>query len=464
MRLLLIAIALALVGCSGPASPSTKYAFEQRPCAPPVQVKIRCGIVRVPENYNRRDGRTLELNVVVLPALEAAQKHVAQFDLDGGPGFDATFAASFYLTDGAPYRRARDVVLVDQRGTGKSHPLRCPAIEAYDRQRPSQPIYPPALVKDCAAELSRDADLTQYTTANAARDLDAVRQALGYEEVSLNALSYGTTLALRYIADFGANVHSAVLNSIVPADQAPPTHHARAATRALSLVFVDCAADAVCAKAFPDLKGDFDKALARLDRDGGFARAIFLEKLRTLMYGPAGLRQVPFFIHQAAQGDFAAFDQATKPTDVRVFADGLYLSITCTETFARIDVGAAIADAAATPFGAYRLERQRAVCENWPRGAADSTLFDPVHSEVPALFISGAFDPVSPPDWAADTATRFPHARHIILPRAGHVVEGLSDLDTCFDKQVVAFVDAGTADVLDTSCFARMHGEPYRTE
>src|SRR5262249_42671819 len=150
------------------------------------------------------------------PATEGSNRNVAQYDFEGGPGFAVTESASFYVSDGAAYHRARDVVLADQRGTGASHPLRCSKIEEHDRQRPVQPMYPVNLVKDCAGTLSRDSDLTQYTTANSARDIDAIRQALGYQQLSLNALSYGTTLALRYIADFGDHVHSAVLMGVVP--------------------------------------------------------------------------------------------------------------------------------------------------------------------------------------------------------------------------------------------------------
>lgn len=429
------------------------YTFEERSCA---STGMRCGVIRVPEDYSKPDGRKIALNVIVLPATDGPNKKIAQYDFEGGPGFDVAASTSFYAVDGAAYHRTRDVVLADQRGTGASHPLRCPKIEDYDRQRPVQPMYPVELVKDCAGTLSRESDLTQYTTANSARDVDAVRRALGYDQLSLNALSYGTTLALRYIADFPDRVQSAVLMGTVPAERTPPRYHAQAASDALALVIADCAADAACAKAFSNLASE-----AALPSLTGDARATFFERLRSTMYSPAGLKNVPFFVHRASAGDFAAFDSATKP-GTRVFADGLYLSITCNETFARIDADDAIVASAKTTFGAYRLERQRAACAVWPRGEVDAKLFDQRPSDVPILFISGAFDPVSPPQWAEELAASFPNSHHITVARGSHVLDGLSGLDTCLDPRVIRFVD--THGAVDQSCFAEMRNEPYRTQ
>lgn len=456
---------LAILGVAA-CSDAPKYAFEARLCPNNVsESEMRCGVVRVPEDYGKPGGRQIELFVSVLPARKGSNKRLAEFDLDGGPGYDAAFSAGFYLSDGEAFRRNRDLVLADQRGTGRSGALRCPAMDAYDRRRPMPPMYAPELVKECAAALSVTADLTQYTTAASARDIDAIRQALGYRQFSLVALSYGTTLALRYISDFGTHVHSAVLIGTVPADRTPPRFHAIVAEQALRLVLADCASEPTCAAAFPDIEADLGVALARLDARDGFARSVFMEGLRTRMYSPQGMRDVPFFVHAAAGGKFAAFDAAMKPGDgERLFAQGLYLSITCNESMARIDVDEAIGASAKTPFGAYRLERQRAACRFWPRGPADSNLFGRGRSDVPVLFLSGAFDPVTAPQWAAEAAAQFPNSRHIVVPRGSHVFDGLSALDTCFDTQVLAFIDDAAPEKVDATCFNEMRGAPYRTK
>jgi pimeloyl-ACP methyl ester carboxylesterase len=456
--------ALVLAGVAACAPPGPQ--FEAGTCPTGVTgEKVVCGVVRVPENYDIPKGRQIALNVIVLRATGVAQTNVAEFDLEGGPGYGATKGVSFYLGEGAGFRRLRDVVLVDQRGSGGSGALRCPAIEAYDRQRPARPTYPPDLVKDCATVLSKAHDLTQYTTAASARDIDEIRKALGYEQFSLFALSYGTTLALRYITDFGAHVQAAVLLGPVPADRTPPRSHALVAAQALDLLIADCASDAACRQGFPNPRADLAEAIARLDAPGGFGRALFMEQLRTLMYAPAGARQVPFFVNRAAAGEFAAFEDATKPGEGAAgFADGLYLSITCSETFARIDVARAIEQSIASPFGAYRLERQREACAQWPAAPADAKLFDAPPSEVPVLFVAGKFDPVASPGWALDAVKRFPKGRVVIVPYGAHVLDGLSDVGACFDAQVLAFMDAARVDAFDAACINRMQPPAYRTQ
>jgi len=456
----------ALLWVTACSAEAPGFVFEPGDCATPSpNAAMRCGVVRVPEDYGKPDGRQIALSVVVLPASEGSQKRVAEFDLEGGPGFAAMSGLNFYLTEGAAFRRTRDIVLADQRGAGGSSALRCPAIEAYDLQRPLQPTYPETLVKECATALGASADVTQYTTVASARDIDAIRRALGYETFSLYAVSYGTTLALRYVADFGAHVHSAVLVGAVPADRTPPLHHALNAVQGLELLIADCAVEAACAKAFPNLRADVDAAVALLNARGDLAREMFFEKIRSLMYAPASLRHVPFLLHRAGAGDFAPFDALTKPgSDSRVFSDGLYLSITCNETFAMIDVAPAMAEAAKTPFGDYRLARQKAACAHWPRGKADPGLMRKVTSDVPVLFISGAFDPVSPPAWARETLPLFPRGRQIIIARGAHVMDGLEAADTCIDAQVLRFMDTGKAEAVDAACFDQMRAQGYRTE
>ena len=461
VRRALGAFALWAVTACAPPGP----VFESGACPAGVKgEKITCGVVRVPENYDVPDGRQIALNVIVLRATDSSQTKVAEFDLEGGPGYGATKGAAFYLGEGAAFRRSRDVVLADQRGTGGSGALRCPSIEAYDRQRPAQPVYPADMVKDCAAVLSKTHDLTQYTTAASARDIDQIRKALGYEQFDLFALSYGTTLALRYIADFGAHVKSALLLGPVPADRTPPRYHANVAAQALDLVLADCASDPACRQAFANPRADLAAAIARLDAPAGFARAVFMEQLRTLMYAPAGARQVPFFLSRAAAGDFTAFDEATKPSAGDPgLSDGLYLSITCSETFARIDVDGAIEQSIASPFGAYRLERQRDACAQWPKAPADARLFDAPSSDVPVLLVAGKFDPVASPAWALDAVKRFPKGRVVIVPHGAHVLDGLSDVGACFDAQVLAFMDAGRVEAFDAGCIDRMQPPAYRT-
>lgn len=426
-------------------------------CPPVVaSANAKCGFVRVPEDYSNRAGRTIDLNVIVFNALERGNQHSAQFDLEGGPGFAVTDSAAFYAVDGAMYRTHRDLVLADMRGTGGSAGLFCQNITEHEKVNPGFPFYPPELVRDCADALSTRADLRQYTTAAAARDIDAIREALGYQQLDLNALSYGTALALRYIADFPARVRTAVLTGTAPAGRMPPRYHAMAAERGLGLLFQACAADATCSANYPNPASDLDRATARLDVE---ARAVFLEKIRTMLYLPNSARRVPLALRKAADGDFQMFDG--RPGGRR-FADGLYLSITCSESLAMMDLDKAIAESDATRFGAYRLRRQREACRQWPTAKPDPKLTELADSDVPVLFISGALDPVTPPEWAAESAIQFPASRHVIVAQGGHVLEGMSGMDTCLDRVVPQFVSIGSATGIDMACFDSMKAGAFQ--
>lgn len=445
-------------GCHSPSDTAEPIGFQfvTHDCPPALAMaNARCGYVAVPEDYSKRGSRTINLNVIVLNSLEPGGARAAQYDLEGGPGFAVTDSAAFYATEGAMYRTHRDVVLADMRGTGGSGGLFCPNIAQYERENPESPFYPPALVRDCATLLSAKADLRQYTTDAAARDIDAVRRALGYERLDLNALSYGTTLALRYIADFPDHVRTAVLTGTAPANRMPPRNHAMAAERALKLLFEMCAADSPCSTKYPNSAADLERAAERLDAE---ARDVFLEKIRTMLYLPGTARRVPSVLRKAADGDFQM-----QASDVgRSFADGLYLSITCSESLAMMDLDAAIAESDATQFGAYRLRRQNDACRHWPKAAPDRRLLEVAESEVPVLFISGAIDPVTPPDWAAETATRFPASRHMIVAQGGHVLEGMSGIETCLDRVVPEFVEKASAASVDMACFDSMDAGPFQ--
>jgi pimeloyl-ACP methyl ester carboxylesterase len=421
-------------------------AFEPRACdSSATAAGARCGLVYVPENHAKPRGRKIGLKVLVLPATGQPQGSRAQYDLEGGPGFAATDFLEFYAGEGAPYRAARDIVLADMRGTGGSNPLRCFGIEEYEKRQPLAPMYPPELVAECAAQSSVASDPRQYSTQAAAQDIEWVRRALGYEELDLNAISYGTTLALRYIADYPKRVHSAVLMGTVAPRYTPPRFHATAAEASLRTL----------AAQFPDLDANLARAMDRASQ-GPDIRPFFMEKLRTLLYAPATRARVPELLVQAARGDFSAFAGSGAG---RMFADGLYLSITCAESFGEMNVEAAIDASRDTRFGAYRLERQRAACERWPRAPRDAGLMKMPASKVPVLFIAGELDPVSPAAWAHETAAGFPNGRVVSVPRGAHVLDGLSGLDTCLDATVIRFYDTADARGLDVECFARMQPE-----
>ncbi|HSP46131.1 MAG TPA: alpha/beta hydrolase, partial [Chthoniobacterales bacterium] len=316
-----------------------------KPCKlPGINEELLCGKFRVFENRETRSGRTIDLNVVVVPALDPTRGEAPMFDLAGGPGVASTSAAGFYANEGKEYRRYRDVVLVDQRGTGFSNPLIAPERTRSPQDYLSE-MYPVDYVNGMRQSLEHRADLTQYTTTIAMDDLDDVRAWLGYGQIDLNGLSYGARAALVYIRQHPERVRCAILTGVAPTYLKMPLHHARAAKRAMDLLLKECADDAACHQAFPELQREWEQVLERLAREPArvdyappdksaavtveIQRDVFAEKLRSRMYSRDGDARIPLIIHEAAQGNFIPFLKEAIPPDRSnpdFIADGMYLS------------------------------------------------------------------------------------------------------------------------------------------
>jgi pimeloyl-ACP methyl ester carboxylesterase len=476
-----VAVSLTLLaGCDRSGRSAQRSPLQ--PCrVPGVAEEVLCGKLIVPENRRTRTGRTIALNVVVLPALEQHAKLEPIFELAGGPGVGATGAAVFYAREGKEYRRRHDVVLVDQRGTGGSN-----ALAAAPRLKSPQDflneMYPIAYVQELRRTLEAKADLTQYTTPIAMDDLDDVRAWLGYERINLFGLSYGTRAALVYMRQHPERVRSAVLMGVAPTDLKMPSHHARAANRAMDLLLEACANDARCREAFPQIANEWREVIARLRAeparvpylppDGGgevtvgIRAEIFAEKLRRRMYSPAGARQVPLIVHHAARGDFEPFLRAVIPKNRSApdfDADGMYLSVTCAEDTAFIDGEEAARMNADNPFGNYRVEQQTRACSLWPRGELPDGYHDPVRADVPVLAISGHMDPATPPEFAERVLQHLPNSKHVIIPEGAHMPDGLTNAE-CLDRLVLDFYATANARSLDTSCVTQVAGPPFVVE
>jgi pimeloyl-ACP methyl ester carboxylesterase len=453
-----------------------------KPCKlPGIDEELLCGKLTVFENRETRSGRTIDLNVVVLPALDPGSREGPLFDLAGGPGVAATGAAGFYAKEGKEYRRHRDVVLVDQRGTGNSNPLTA-APRARSPQDYLTEMYPVEYLKTLREALEQRADLTQYTTSIAMDDLDDARAWLGYDRINLFGLSYGTRAVLVYMRQHPDRVRSAILMGVAPTYLKMPLHHARAARRAMDLLLEECASDAACHQAFPQLQRDWEEVLARLGREPArieysppdksatvtveIQRDIFAEKLRNRMYSRASAKRIPIIIHQAAQGNFVPFLKEAIPADRSVpdfIADGMYLSVTCAEDTRFIDQDEAARVNAGNPFGNYRVFQQTRACSMWPQGKIPDGYHQPVTSNIPVLIFSGYMDPVTPPERGEEVASHLPNSKHVIIPQGAHGLEGLTNVD-CLDKLMLEFLSKGNAKELDTACVERVGSPPFVTK
>jgi pimeloyl-ACP methyl ester carboxylesterase len=449
-----------------------------RPCRlDGIDEELFCGKLTVFEDREARTGRTIDLNIVVLPALDQKTKEEPLFDLAGGPGASSVDRADFYAGPGREYRRQHDVVLVDQRGTGKSNRLAIPR-----EKTPSyylSEMFPVYYVKEMRHALEQRADLTKYTTSIAMDDLDDVRTWLGYDRINLFGASYGTQAALVYMRQHPEHVRSAILLAVAPTDLKMPLHHSESAARAIDMLLGECERDAACHAAFPQIRDDWKKALAQLEKQSArveysphdksatttveIQRGVFAEKIRTFMYGRDKAARIPLIVHRAAAGDFAPFlQQAIAPSIPDFVADGMYLSVTCAEDVPFIDPEEAAKLNADNPFGNYRVFQQTRACGMWPRGEIPTDFLEAVHSNAPVLIFSGNMDPVTPPKYGEEVARHLPNSRHVIIPQAGHGVDGLTDPD-CVDRIAIEFLEKGDAKNLDVSCVEQMAPPPFVT-
>jgi pimeloyl-ACP methyl ester carboxylesterase len=448
-----------------------------RPCRlAGIDEQVLCGKLTVFENRRARIGRTIDLNVVVLPAFDQKTKAEPLFDLAGGPGASSVERADFYAGPGKDYRRRHDVVCVDQRGTGKSNRLAIPR-EKTPQYYLSE-MFPVDYVKNLRETLERRADLTKYTTSIAMDDLDDVRAWLGYDTINLFGGSYGTQAALVYMRRHPEHVRSAILLAVAPTDLKMPLHHSESAARAMDLLLDECERDAACHAAFPQIRDDWKNVLAQLEKQSArveysphgksaapttveIQRGVFGEKIRTWMYGRDKAARIPLIVHHAATGDFAPFlRQAIAPSIPDFVADGMYLSVTCAEDVPFISPEEAVKLTAGNPFGNYRVFQQTRACGMWPRGEIPTDFLEPVRSNAPVLIFSGNMDPITPPKYGEEVAKHLPNSRHIIIPEAGHGVDGMTD-PGCIDRIIIEFMDKGNARDLDTSCIERMAAPPF---
>ena len=440
---MLLVVALA-AGTPGPA-------LALRSCSVPgVEEALRCGELLVPENPAKPDGRRIALNIVVVPALKPIAGAAPLFDLAGGPGLAATEGAEFFANIATAQRQHRDVVLVDQRGTGRSAPLRCPELELSGAL---EPMYPLDAVRRCRKTLSRHADLSQYHTINSVADLDAVRAALGHERIDLVGVSYGTRLVQAYIDRHPQRVRAAVLFGAVPADAKMPLWHARFAQNTLDQLFEDCALDADCARSYPDLRQQWNRLLANSAFDGA-AREAF----RTLLLAPEGQRTVPQLIASMADGDLAAFRTRFGESDGSI-ADGLYLSLACAEDSHAIDADERLSATKETFLGTWRIDQQVAACKEWNVPSVALPYGDARH-DVPVLAIAGDRDYVTPVEWAHRAVAASTQGRVVVVPKMGHMPMGMAAPE-CLDTILADFFARPDPAAVDTACIEAMTPPPF---
>jgi len=453
---LLAAAALALSGCALFGRP----AFQLQTCKiEGVPEPLLCGSLPVPEDRSDAASRKIPLKIVVVPA-KGEKTLPPLYDLPGGPGISETASARFWAGEGAIYRAHRDIVLVDQRGTGGSNPLDCP-VKFYD---PFVPVLAPEIVRECRTQLGAKADLSLYTTRAAVEDLEQVRAALRHDKIDLSGLSYGTRLVQEYVRAYRPHVRAiAMLGTLTPAEKLPLSFSANAQA-VLDRLAEQCAADARCHRAIDDLAGDV-KAIRNTLAGGPISvqrpdgRKVplepgpFWEAVRGQLVSTTSQRKLPWLLHRAAYGNFDPILEAMNAT-ADPGANGLLLSVSCAEDTMRI-MPEEIATLSTSVFGSYRVQRQIAACRIWNVPQIEIPRNGYLVSDVPALLMAGDMDATTPVDWAQKVASHLPNARVVVVPNLGHAPDGLTHME-CYDRIIAEFFAAGSAKDLDIGCVKSM--------
>lgn len=439
---------------------------------------VKCGTFEVRENPHMLLGRKFKLNFIILPAKGTAPAPDPLFVFEGGPGYGTAALVGAWAPFLAKLRRERAVILVDQRGTGQSHPLPCELIgDVNSAQTYLKESFPEDFVKNCRQELEKTSDLRYYHTTAAMQDVDKLRDALGYERINIWGISYGGYAAIVYMKNYPERVRCAFLESPAAPYYRFPMTMASDAQEALERLFADCAADPDCSSDYPNLEQEFYEVLYRLQQGPvsvdiinpinnqpetvTFRHYNFIKSVRSLMFSAYGQSWLPIFIYWAYRDSYSPFVGYIVQSQVsanKTFMDGMYLCIACTDTVPYIDYQQAYLLAQGTFMGDYVLEHARQACEWWVRGKVPEGFHELPTVDVPTLIITGDLDSAVRPYEGEEIAGNLPYSFHYVIPNNGHGCA--ADVwYGCLEETVIQFFRRGSIAGIDPGC-ADNHQRP----
>ncbi len=388
--------------------------------------------------------------------------------IPGGPGQSATRAEgarSYFASVFDPLRDERDVLLLAPRGTAGSGELALePSPDLLFDDLAT--VIPPSWADAARARLTRDVDLTMYTTSHIADDIETIRVALGYERINIYGTSYGTRVAQLYAARYPNAVRTLILKAPVPASAIIPLTYTAGAQRALDALFALCRQQEPCTSAYPDLERRFDVLMARLKRDpvsvavtnplsGDDAQVAVDDAalgyvLRNLMMSASGGATTLAVIDEGTRGEFTTLSTVLprlRAGYATQLAGGLMLSVVASEDAPRVTERLLERDAGA---GFLRGAVARGMMEaaaGWPSATVPSDVYDFLEGDVPTLLVGGAFDPATPPEFAEEIAARLSNARVVVFPGGAHSANNFDGLGEIMER----FVRTGRIEGLDLS-------------
>ena len=440
-------------------------------------MKALCATYSVPENYAEPDGKHIELFVAKIASMSKNPEPDPFTLLAGGPGQSATEA--YMISRGAleKVRKQRDIILVDQRGTGKSNQMQCQQEEDdyadsynYDSEKVK------VMTRTCLEELPGDPRF--YSTSIAVKDLDAVRQAIGFEQWNVWGGSYGTRVAQHYLRRYPQHTRTVVLDAVAPPPLNLGPDIALESQRAVNQMTARCAEDTVCQKTFPELGKNINELVARLkDQPENisfenfstgeietmeFGAGHLALTIRMSLYSAHGVSILPTMLHNAyAQNNFAPLARRAKlvADDLgNALSLGMHNSVVCTEDVPFYDTdNIDVAALDQTYMGTAAYNSLKDMCSLWPVGEMDPDFKELVETDIPVLVLSGSIDPITPPAYAEMILPGLKNSLHLVIDNQGHIQSSIG----CMPTVVAKFVAEASVADLSADCLQRQTPEPF---
>lgn len=423
-----------------------------KPChLPGMRDAVLCGTLSRPLNPEDPQGRRISIHIALMPSKAREKLPDPIYVLAGGPGQSAIDLMPAMQGTLSRLNNRRDLVFVDQRGTGKSAPLTCGQEARLSLSEVLDPGQLPARMSRCLDALEKlpHGDLRYYSTTIAMHDLDAVRTALGQGQINLVGASYGSRAALEYLRLFPQHVRRMVIDGVAPATMSLTQSMADDANTAWKALVADCGADAGCVKRYPALALQWERMFTALPQTVTVNNPLTGAREQLILTAPmvAGMVRGPLYAPQLAAGLPNAVSEAAQKNWTPLIglastnlsraggslAMGLHFSVICAEDPLR--------EASATTAGRFAgvMDRSyQAVCASWPKSKVDQGFYTLRASPAPVLMFSGGVDPATPPRHATEVANAMGEkVRHIVVPNAGHGILRLG----CASDIVFKFID-----------------------
>jgi pimeloyl-ACP methyl ester carboxylesterase len=488
-----------LAGCSSGSKSTTSTTtksttparFEAGPCPapePPVDAlkTARCGVLVVPENRTKNNGRTIKLAVVTLPAASPNKKPDPIVYLEGGPGSNALGAIEFLEAGGI--NRDRDVIVVTQRGTPFADPvLECPEVTAFNARAvglvydaPSTGTEHVAATKACHDRLVKAGlDISAYNTPEDAADIADLKTTMGIQQMNLYGTSYGTYVALTMTRTHPQGIRSVMIDSVVPPDKGSLSGTWVSVQEATTNLFKACDAQPGCHDRYPNLADEWTRLVSDLEAkpvtttvtppQGGAPVKVVIDGGALISWLTAvPFSQAPQAIDALAKGNpelmATRIAGATGPQEPSGY--GVANSVFCSEWIPYEPQSAILAQGKRS-FPTYpdsvlsqapQLPFMHDDCGVWKVPKASASVRTPARSAIPTLLVAGNLDIKTSPQQTKYQAGLMPNATYMEIPGAGHWA---SIREPCANDVVTAFYD-DPAKKPDMSCVASITVPPFK--